>query len=48
MNKGAFHRYLGIKEGRPIPMGRVMAALKSGNKHVRAMAQFAKNMKGAK
>lgn len=52
MVKGAFHRYLGIDEKKPVPLGRAMAALKraksAGDSHVREMAQFAVNMKRAK
>lgn len=47
MEKGAFHRYLGIKSDKPIPLNRAMAALASPDSHVKKMAQFAVNMKKA-
>lgn len=47
MRVGAFHRYLGIDESKPIPLNRAMSALRSakkrGNEKVRKMAQYAVN-----
>jgi hypothetical protein len=47
MREGAFHRYLGIKADKPIPLSRAMAALRSakkrGSEKVRSMAQYAVN-----
>ncbi len=43
---GRFHKYLGIPEGKTIPMRRILTALKTGSKHVKEMAQYAKNVRG--
>lgn len=47
MREGAFHRYLGIDQDKPIPLNRAMAALRSakkrGSEKVRSMAQYAVN-----
>jgi hypothetical protein len=45
IKKGAFHRWLGKKEGEPITMADIQRGLKSSDPHVRRMAQFAKNSK---
>lgn len=44
-HENRFHEYLGIPAGKPIPMRRVLDALKSGDSHVRRMANFARNAK---
>lgn len=45
-NKGGLHRALRVPEGEPIPARKLSKALHSENRHVRHMAQFAKNVKG--
>jgi ABC-type Zn2+ transport system substrate-binding protein/surface adhesin len=45
INKGAFHRWLGKKEGEPITAADIAKGLASDDPHVKKMAQFAKNAK---
>jgi hypothetical protein len=44
LRRGGLHRALGIPEGDKIPKSKVNAAAKSSNKHLAAMARFAKTM----
>lgn len=45
-HEGRFHRLLGIPESEPIPMRLISKKLKSKDKSVRAMANFARNERG--
>lgn len=42
-NKGGLHRATGTPTGKKIPTAKVRKAAKSGDSHVRHMAQAAKN-----
>jgi len=48
MRKGGLHRALGVDENDTIPAAKVEAATHSSNKHISAMARFAKTLKGLK
>jgi hypothetical protein len=43
LKKGAFHKWLGKKEGEKLTKADIEKGLKSDDEHVREMAQFAKN-----
>lgn len=45
-HRGMLHRALGVSQGQPIPVSKLMEALHSNNPHLKHMAQFAANMKG--
>ena len=42
-HKGMLHADLGVKQGEPIPLGKLMAAKNSKNPAVRKRANFAAN-----
>lgn len=45
---GALHRSLGIPEGHPIPMGKLIKAAHSHNKKLAARARLAETLRGFK
>ena len=44
-HKGLLHKDLGVKQGKPIPPGKLHEALNSASEAVRKRAQFAENAK---
>ena len=48
LRKGNLHKALSVPEDETIPASKIEAATHSDNKHISAMARFAKTLKGLK